>query len=46
MEKFLELKDINAYKIAFDLSNYVWNIVIKWDYFRTKKIAQGNQSSY
>ena len=31
--KYLELKDIGAYKIALDLSNYVWDIVIKWDYF-------------
>ena len=32
-KKFLQLNDINAYKIAFNLSNYVWNIVIRWDYF-------------
>ena len=33
MKKYLELKDISAYRIAFDLSNYVWNIVNKWNYF-------------
>lgn len=32
-EKFLQLNDIGAYKIAFHLSNYVWNIIVKWDYF-------------
>jgi four helix bundle protein len=32
-KKFLQLKDIEAYRIAFYLSNYVWNIVIKWGYF-------------
>lgn len=33
MKKYLELSDISAYRMAFDLSNYVWNIVIQWDYF-------------
>ncbi len=28
-KKFLQLNDIKAYKIAFNLSNYVWEIVIK-----------------
>ena len=31
--KYLQLNDINAYKISFELSNYVWNVIIKWDYF-------------
>jgi len=38
-KKFLMLNDIDAYKIAFNLSNYVWNIVIKWDYFYKKTIG-------
>ena len=32
-KKYLKLNDIEAYKIAFNLSNYVWDIVIKWSYF-------------
>ena len=40
-KKFLELNDISAYKIAFKLSNYVWNIVIKWDTFA--RITLGEQ---
>ncbi len=32
-KKYLKLNDIEAYKIAFKLSNYVWDLVIKWDYF-------------
>jgi four helix bundle protein len=32
-KKYLKLNDIDAYKIALNLSNYVWDIVIKWDYF-------------
>lgn len=32
-DKYLQLNDIGAYKISFNLSNYVWGVVIKWDYF-------------
>ena len=31
--KYLQLNDVSAYKTAFHLSNYVWDIVIKWDWF-------------
>ncbi len=31
--KFLHLNDVTSYKIAFNLSNYVWDVVIKWDIF-------------
>ena len=41
-KKYLLLNDIDAYKTAFNLSNYVWTIVIKWDWFakRTKPTYQ------
>ena len=29
--KHLKLNDIDAYKIAFNLSNYVWELVLKWN---------------
>ena len=32
-KKYLLLNDIDAYKIAFHLSNYVWSIVTKWPHF-------------
>jgi four helix bundle protein len=32
-KKYLKLNDIESYKIVFKLSNYVWNIIVKWDYF-------------
>ena len=38
-KKYLKLNDINAYKIAFNLSNYVWDIVIKWEWFAKKHIG-------
>ncbi len=40
-KKYLKLNDIESYKIAFNLSNYVWDLVIKWDYF--SKITLGEQ---
>lgn len=38
-KRFLKLNDIEAYKISFHLSNYVWDIVLKWDYFGKKTIG-------
>jgi four helix bundle protein len=40
IKKYLKLNDIEAYKIAFHLSNYVWEIVtVKWDFFAKKTIG-------
>jgi len=30
---YLKLNNISAYKTAFELSNYVWEIVSGWNYF-------------
>ncbi len=38
--KFLTLNDITAYKTAFKLSNYVWEIIIKWDYFSKDTVGK------
>lgn len=41
MEKnYLALNDVNAYKIAFHLSNTVWDIVITWDYFAKDTVGK------
>lgn len=40
MRKFLTLNDITAYKTAFSLSNYVWGLIIKWDYFSRDTIGK------
>ena len=37
--KYLKLNDIEAYKIAFSLSNFVWEIINDWDYFIKKTIG-------
>ena len=39
-KKYLKLNDIEAYKIAFKLSNYVWDIVLKWDYFAKDTVGK------
>lgn len=39
-KKYLKLNDIEAYKIAFKLSNYVWDIIIKWDYFTKETVGK------
>jgi four helix bundle protein len=40
-KKYLQLNDIEAYKIAFSLSNEVWDIVSAWNNFAKNTI--GNQ---
>ncbi|NCO54165.1 MAG: four helix bundle protein [Bacteroidetes bacterium] len=40
IKKYLQLNDIDAYKTAFNLSNYVWKIVIQWDYFAKNTIGE------
>jgi hypothetical protein len=39
-KKFLKLNDIEAYKTAFKLSNYVWELIIKWDYFAKDTVGK------
>ena len=40
-ENYLTLNKVNAYKISFNLSNYGWDIVVKWDNF--PKFTAGSQ---
>ena len=39
-KSYLKLNDISAYKISFHLSNYIWNIIINWDYFTKDTIGK------
>ena len=39
VKKYLKLNDIEAYRIAFSLSNYIWDLVIKWEYFPRKTVG-------
>jgi four helix bundle protein len=36
---YLKITDIDAYKMGFDLSNKVWDIVIQWPYLAQKTIG-------
>ena len=38
-KKYLKLTDLEAYTIAFELSNYVWQIVVQWEWFAKKHIG-------
>jgi S23 ribosomal protein. len=38
--KFLSLNDISSYKNSFNLSNYIWNIIIKWDWFSKDTVGK------
>jgi len=40
MKKYLQLQDIDAYVIAYQLSNDVWNIVLQWNYFAKDTIGK------
>lgn len=35
-KNYLKLNNLKSYKIAFDLSNYVWDIVVGWEWFAKK----------
>ena len=39
-KKYLQLNALNAYKTAFNLSNFVWDVVIKWDYFAKNTVGE------
>ena len=37
---FLRLNDVQPYKTAFNLSNYIWKIVLNWDYFAKDTVGK------
>lgn len=39
-QKYLKLADIECYRIAFQLSNYVEDVVIKWDQFARDTVGK------
>jgi four helix bundle protein len=38
-KRYLKLNDIECYKTAFHLSNYVWDVVINWEWFAKKTVG-------
>jgi four helix bundle protein len=39
MVKILKIDDITAYKISSDLSDYIWELISKWDWFSKKTLG-------
>lgn len=39
-KKFLKLADIECYRISFYLSNYIWDVAIKWDSFARNTMGE------
>ena len=39
-KRYLQLNDIDAYKISFNLSNYVWKVIINWDYLAKDTVGK------
>lgn len=39
MKRYLQLNDIDCYKRSLHLSNYVWNIVMNFDWFAQKTVG-------
>lgn len=37
--KYLQLNDIDCYKRALNLSNYVWDIIIDWKWFAKQTVG-------
>lgn len=38
-KKYLQLNNISCYTRAFKLSNYIWNIIVKWSYFEKQTVG-------
>lgn len=39
-KKFLKLNDIEAFRVSFHLSNYVWETVISWSGFSQRTVGE------
>jgi len=39
MGKGLRLEDLEVYRVAMEIGDIVWNVVIKWEYFEKKTLG-------
>jgi len=39
MGKGLRLEELEVYKVAMEIGDIVWNIVVKWEYFEKKTLG-------
>jgi len=40
VQKYLQLSDVNAYKVASSLSNHAWKLIATWDRFSKETIGK------
>ncbi len=40
-KEHLDLKEIDAYKRSFNLSNYIWRLIANWEHFERDSIGKG-----
>ncbi len=40
MQKSRKLSEVSAYVTSYALSNYVWRLVMQWDYFSKKTLGE------
>lgn len=38
-KKIIELEDLRVFKLADELSDFIWDVVIRWDYFEKKTLG-------
>ncbi len=38
MNKGLRLEDLEVYKVAMEIGEIVWNMVMRWEYFEKKTL--------
>ncbi|SFP91822.1 four helix bundle protein [Parafilimonas terrae] len=39
MKEIIRLEDLEIYQLALEIGDYVWNIVIRWDYLAKRTIG-------
>ncbi|RLD52262.1 MAG: four helix bundle protein [Bacteroidetes bacterium] len=39
-ERYLSVEGLDAYALSFELSNYVWKIIIHWSYFEKDTVGK------
>jgi len=37
---YLDIRDLESYRKSYKLSNYVWEIIMKWDYFPRETVGR------
>jgi len=38
-KRYMKLNDLSAYRLAYNFSNLVWDVVVKWDMFAKRTVG-------